>query len=70
MRGILDFIGFEIESSEGIFLHPYLSVPGIDGKIHACAQDNPEMVEVLRQLGERAGPEFGFEFLIAARKKK
>lgn len=69
MCGILDGIGFDVESSEGIFLHPYLGVPGIDDKVHACALDNPEMVAVLRELGERAGPEYGFEFLIAARKR-
>jgi 2-polyprenyl-3-methyl-5-hydroxy-6-metoxy-1,4-benzoquinol methylase len=69
MRGILDQIGFDIESSEGIFLHPYLSVPGIDALIQACALDDPEIVEILRELGERAGPKFGFEFLIAARKR-
>lgn len=69
MVGILDQIGFDVEASEGICLHPYLSVPEIGDGVKACVLDDPDIVEALRVIGNRAGPEFCFEFMIAAKKR-
>ncbi len=69
IKGILDGVGFSIVQSEGVFLLPYMSVPGVSPAIQTAAFDDPALVEILRDLGERAGPQYGFEFLIEARKK-
>lgn len=65
---ILRSIGYTIEGGEGIFLLPYRGLPGVDARIDTLSQDDPEVVEMLRHLGERAGPEYGFEFVITASK--
>ncbi|TLD69752.1 class I SAM-dependent methyltransferase [Phragmitibacter flavus] len=68
IQGILDQIGFAVTASEGVFIHPYLSIPGIDESVKNIILDDPHIVESLREIGNRAGPEFCFEFMIAATK--
>jgi len=68
MKDLLAQHSFEIVQAEGVFLHPYLNLPGMPVAIKDLALNDPKTVEILRTLGEKAGPEYGFEFMILARK--
>ncbi|NJK91932.1 MAG: class I SAM-dependent methyltransferase [Blastochloris sp.] len=68
MCGLLGKHQFEVEEGVGLFLLPYQAVPGVSDTIKGLAENDPQVVEWLRVLGERAGPEFGFEFMIRAKK--
>jgi hypothetical protein len=45
---------------------PYLNVPGIEPKIQEVTANRAEIVEILRTLGERIGPEYAYEFALVA----
>ncbi len=60
--------GFEIERSGSILLYPYWGIPGIDEIVRHIMDEDEEMVEVTRVLGERAGPEYAYTFIVSARK--
>ena len=66
---ILEDAGFTIKSSKGIFLMPYWGIPHVDHSIRSYTDNNPEMVELLRELGEIVGPKYSFCYAIAAEKK-
>ena len=66
MCGLLGDAGFRVAESVGVFLHPYFGIPVVDQPVRRLTDDDPEVVEWLRILGERAGPEFGFEFVVSA----
>ena len=66
---ILEDAGFTIKSSKGIFLMPYWGIPHVDQSIRSYTDNNPEMVELLRELGEIVGPKYSFCYAIAAEKK-
>ena len=61
-------VGFVIEETGGVFLQPYWGIPGIDQHIRHLTDNDPQMVEITRQLGARVGAEYGFCFVISARK--
>ena len=61
-------VGFDIEETGGVFLQPYWGIPGIDQHIRHMTDNDATMVELTRQLGERVGAEYGFCFVISARK--
>jgi SAM-dependent methyltransferase len=61
-------VGFDIEASGGVFLQPYWGIPGIDQHVRHMTDNDPGMVELTRQLGEKVGAEYGFCFVISARK--
>ncbi len=60
--------GFEAKDTKGVFLQPYWGIPGIDEHVRHLTDNDPEMVELLRKLGEHAGAEFAFCFIILAAK--
>lgn len=68
MCGILERIGFVVRESRGCFLLPYYAIPELDQHVGQITRDDPETVEMFRLLGERAGAEFAFEYMIAAEK--
>jgi len=68
MKEILEEIGFNIENSAGVFLMPYFGIPDVDGPVRHLTDDDPEVVEMFRDLGERAGADYGYEFILTARK--
>jgi ubiquinone/menaquinone biosynthesis C-methylase UbiE len=65
---ILKQHGFEIEQAEGIFLYPYWGVPGVDEHVREVTDDDPELVEALRLLGEKGGPDLAYCYILKARK--
>lgn len=58
--------GFGIKETGGVFLQPYWGVPGLDEHVRSLTDDDPQMVEMLRDLGERVGAEYAFCYVIAA----
>ncbi|MGH7145166.1 MAG: class I SAM-dependent methyltransferase [Planctomycetota bacterium] len=68
MCGMLTAAGFTLDHAQGIFFQPYWGIPHVDDTVRRYTDDDPEVVEWLRLLGRRAGPEFGFSYAIAARK--
>jgi len=65
---ILTIEGFTIKETRGVFLLPYWGIPGIDKHVRHLTDNDPRMVEMLRDLGERAGAEYSFLYVILAKK--
>ncbi|NVO17012.1 MAG: class I SAM-dependent methyltransferase [Rhodoplanes sp.] len=65
---LLSAAGFEPEHADGILLFPYWGLPGIDEHVRTITDEDPEVVEILRVLGRRAGPEYAYAFAMLARK--
>ncbi len=70
MKELLERIGFEIDRAEGSFLLPYYGIPKIDEHVRTLTNDDPETVEMFRELGRRAGPEYAYEYILEARKTR
>lgn len=68
MKEILTQHGFVPGEARGVFLTPFLGVPGVDGSIRQLADDDPTIVEVFFDLGQRAGPDYTYEFVVSAHK--
>jgi SAM-dependent methyltransferase len=68
MKDILRSVGFTIGAHRGTFLMPYLGIPELEQHVRHLTYDDPEMVEVFRHLGELAGAEYAFEYVVAANK--
>jgi len=45
-------------------LMPYWGIPDIDLYVRHLTDNDPEMIELLRKLGERVGAEYAFQFVI------
>lgn len=58
--------GFTIKDTTGVFLHPYWGIQGIDSHIRHLTDNDPRMIEILRDLGKRVGAEYAFIFVILA----
>ena len=56
--------GFTIKDTRGIFLLPYWGIPDIDLHVRHLTDSDPEMIELLRELGERVGAEYAFGFVM------
>jgi len=56
--------GFAMKDTRGIFLMPYWGIPDIDLYVRHLTDNDPEMIELLRKLGERVGAEYAFQFVI------
>ena len=67
---ILTNEGYSIQKKEGVFLQPYWGIPEIDNHVRHLTDSNPQMVEMLRDLGERVGAEYAFCFVIKCIKTK
>jgi hypothetical protein len=44
-------------------------VPNVDQHVRALTDNDPEIVEALRVLGERAGPELAYCAIVRARRR-
>jgi SAM-dependent methyltransferase len=67
--GLLRATGFEVRETAGITLYPYWGVPGIDSAdTRALTDDDPELVEVMRELGRRAGAEYAHTGVVVAQR--
>jgi ubiquinone/menaquinone biosynthesis C-methylase UbiE len=69
IRDLLDDAGFMITKTAGIFLYPYWGIPGIDEVVREITDNDPEVVEIMRVLGERVGAEYAYAFVILATKQ-
>lgn len=69
MVEMLEAAGFSIEHAEGVTLSPFHYVADVFPDQVKALEDDPEFVEWMRVLGQRAGPEFGFCYVILARKR-
>jgi SAM-dependent methyltransferase len=54
----------------GILLFPYWGIPGIDGIVRHITDDDPEVVEILREMGAKVGPRHAYAFALGARKER
>lgn len=60
--------GFAVERSAGVVLYPYWEIPGVDEHMRKITDDDAEFAEIMSVLGERAGAEYAYTFMLAARK--
>lgn len=70
MTALIGAHGFAVKQSAGIVLYPYWEIPGVDEHIRRITDDDAEFAEIMRVLGERAGPEYAYTFILAARKER
>jgi ubiquinone/menaquinone biosynthesis C-methylase UbiE len=68
VRDLLQKAGFVISRSAGMFLYPYWGIPGIDQIARPITDSDPELVELMRELGRRVGPEHSYLMVILAEK--
>ncbi|MGB9715441.1 MAG: class I SAM-dependent methyltransferase [Thermodesulfovibrionales bacterium] len=66
MVNMLTNEGFRIQDTAGVFLQPYWGIPKIDEHVRHLTDNDPEMVEMLRRLGELVGAEYAFCYVILA----
>ncbi len=61
-------VGFEVRETAGLLLYPYWGVPGLDDAVRTVTDEDPDVVEALRVLGERAGRDHAYTGVVWARK--
>jgi ubiquinone/menaquinone biosynthesis C-methylase UbiE len=61
---MLTQVGFEIKDTKGAFLMPYWGINNVDSSVRHLTDNDPIMLEMLRELGDRAGAEYAFCFII------
>ncbi len=66
--GMLAEAGFETVETAGLLLYPYWGVPGLDDAVRTVTDEDPEVVEIMRVLGERAGREHAYTGVVLARR--
>jgi ubiquinone/menaquinone biosynthesis C-methylase UbiE len=69
-RALLEERGLSVVDAKGILLFPFWGIPLLDEAVRGLTDDDAELVEVLRVLGERAGPEFAYAFTVRAVKQR
>jgi ubiquinone/menaquinone biosynthesis C-methylase UbiE len=67
---LLEQHGLKVIRTAGIFLYPYWGIPGVDQVMRVINDSDPEVVELLRQLGRKVGPEHAYAFVILAQKSE
>lgn len=65
---IIAKMGFVISKTSGVFCQPYWGIPVIDSQVRSLTDKNPQMIEMLRDLGNRIGAEYAFCFVISGYK--
>jgi SAM-dependent methyltransferase len=66
IKDMLRNASLQITRSAGLFLYPYWAIPGVDEIVREITDEDPEIVEILRELGERAGPELAYLSVVVA----
>jgi anaerobic magnesium-protoporphyrin IX monomethyl ester cyclase len=61
-------VGFKITNASGVFLQPYWGIPGIDEHVRHLTDNNPTMVNMLKELGQLCGAKYAFCYVIKAEK--
>ena len=54
----------------GAMLYPYWGIPGIDGILRNIIDNDPELVEIQRDMGARIDPRHAYAFVLRARKER
>jgi hypothetical protein len=57
-----------VTETAGVSLLPYWGIPGIDEVVRDVTDNDPEVVEMMRVLGARAG-EYAYTGVVLARKR-
>jgi SAM-dependent methyltransferase len=70
IRSLLEERGLSIADAKGILLFPFWGIPLLDAAVRGLTDEDAELVEILRVLGERAGPEFAYAFTVRAVKQR
>jgi ubiquinone/menaquinone biosynthesis C-methylase UbiE len=60
--------GLDVVETGGVEFRPYIGVPGVDDATRAVVDEDPEVVELLREVGRRAGAEYAYVGVVLARK--
>lgn len=60
--------GFSVTRCLGVMLYPYWGIPGIDTVVRRVTDDDPELVEILRDMGSRIDPRHTYGFVVQATK--
>lgn len=67
---MLTLVGFTVRDTGGAFLQPYWGIPNIDNWVRTFTDNDPEIVEITREMGERVGAEYAFCFVIGCIKPR
>jgi len=65
---LLSETGFKVTNTAGVFLQPYWGIPGIDEHVRHLTDNEPEMVDILKELGSLCGAKYAFCYIIRAEK--
>ena len=57
-------VGFKITDASGLFLKPYWGIPGVDEHVRHLTDNDPTMVEMLKELGRRCGAKYAFCYVV------
>jgi SAM-dependent methyltransferase len=68
IRNLLAEQGLIIKASKGIFLYPFWGIPLLDDAVRNITDDDVEIVQLMRLLGELIGPEHAYAFTVRAAK--
>jgi len=68
VAALLTGVGLTIRETAGVTLYPYWGVPRIDEVVRDITDDDPEVVEILSELGRRAGAQFAYTGVITAQR--
>lgn len=66
---LLDEIGLDVIETAGVGLLPFWGIPGIDEVVRQLTDDDPEVVDMMRLIGRRAGVEHAYTGVTLARKR-
>ncbi|HEW79880.1 MAG TPA: methyltransferase domain-containing protein [Phycisphaerales bacterium] len=59
-------VGFKITNTSGLFLKPYWGIPGVDEHVRHLTDNDPIMVDMLKELGRLCGAKYAFCYVIKA----
>jgi SAM-dependent methyltransferase len=68
IEDMLDSVGLDVTETAGVSLLPYWGIPGVDEVVRDVTDNDPEVVEMMRVLGTRAG-EYAYTGVVLARKR-
>lgn len=64
--GLLTEAGFTIKATAGSFLMPYWGIPKVDGQVRHLTDQNADVIQWFKALGDACPPEFAFCMVIQA----
>ena len=65
---VLAGVGLDVIDTAGVGMLPYWGIPGIDEVVRGLTDDDAEVVEMMRVIGQRAGAEYAYVSVHVARK--